>query len=266
MADARASMSLRPIRDSAGARVCTLAGIGQAEDQLVELTKVKAGLDIALRDLETQGKKDLSVARVFMVLKWTKLTCDAFIGMAAVFSGEAGKEVKAWYGVGDVVADTATKAALGQKVDYVGAGLTAAKKGVALLPVEKSTKYLTKSGVIKTELIVNAINAKQSDVLKSAGEYMQELLGFTLESLKAVKTKAFQDLAKETFTYHQKLADVFEESLANEESLRMTQVQQKATLISVGRRLQAQIDKLDDFIQSCSAELDTVPVTSSVIP
>src|SRR6476619_2529550 len=102
MADARASISsgIRPIGDPDGVRVCTLAGIAQAQDELVELSKVKTGLDIALRDLESQGKKDLSVVRAFMVLKWTKMTCDAFIGMAAVFS-PGGSKVKAYYGVGD---------------------------------------------------------------------------------------------------------------------------------------------------------------------
>src|SRR5262249_2997167 len=155
-------------------------------------------------------------------------------------------------------------------VDYVGAGLTAAKRGTGLLPgkteMEKSVKYMAKSGVIKIETVVKAINAKQSDVLKSAGEYMLELFGFTLESLKAAKTKAFLDLARETFTYHQKLADLFDESLANEESLKLTQVQQKAMLISVSRRLQSQIDKLDEFVESCSEELNAVPGTGPVIP
>lgn len=252
---------LRPIKADGG-RVCSLAGIAQAEDKVVELSKVQAGLDIAIRDLEAQGKKDLTTARVFMVLKWTKLTCDAFIGMAAVLSS-GGDKVKAAYGVGGVIADSATKAVLGQKVDYGTAGLTAVKEGVGALS-NKTLKFGVTTSVIKIEVVVNAVNSKPDEILKSAAEYTHELLKFTLDALEKESAAKFTDLAKETFTYHQKLAELVEESVTNEQSLKLNQLGQKTTLTSLSRRIQKQIDRLEDFVRTCEMQLDRDTVKMSM--
>jgi hypothetical protein len=254
---------LRPFRTANGARVCSLAGIQAAKETLVELGKLRAGLEISIRDLDAQTKRDHTIGRVVMVLQWTKLTCDAFIGMAAALSG-SGKGVKAIYGATDVVADTATKAALGQKVNYATAALDAAKKGASGLPVSKEAKFLVKSGLIKTEIVVHAINSNPKDLIKAAGDYQYELLKFTLDALDAKKSLKFTEIAKETFTYHTKVAALVDATIRESESTQLSHLSQRMTLTSLARRIERQIDRLQEFVTACEAELN--PRSSIALP
>jgi hypothetical protein len=254
-----------PIRNSNGARVCSLAGISVAKDSLVDLSKVKAGLDLAIRDLDAQSQRDRDLGRIIMVLQWTKLTCDAFIGMAAALSPggkkiNPAKVVKAAYGVTDVIADTTTKAVLGQKVNYGTAAIEAAKKGVSALPVSKEAKYLTKSSLIKAEIVVHVLSSNPKEIIKSAVEYQYELLKFSLDALELKKTLGFTELAKETFTYHQKIAALIDTTLRESESTQLSYVTQRLTLTSLARRIGRQIERLQEFVVECESELEVTPV------
>jgi hypothetical protein len=258
MANPAPVSGLRPIRGAGGARICTLAGIAAAHDSLVELAHLKAGLELSIRDVEAQQRRDLRVSRAFMIVRWTKLTCDAFIGMAAVFS-PGGKKVKAAYGVADVVTDSASKAATGQQVDYAKAAISAVQKGAGAMPGnttdQQVAKFLVKTTAIKAEMVANAINAKPSEILKNAGQYAHELTKFTLEALGKAKAAKLTDLAKETFTYHQSIAAMFDDTLSIEEGIRMTAMGQRASLTAQARRIQNQIDRLQAFVADCELEL-----------
>src|SRR6476661_2773278 len=102
-----------PIRDRAAARVCNLSGISLAKEQLITFMHLKQGIVNSLRDLESDTKRAQFVDNAFVVVKFTKLTCDAFIGLAAELTKLApggvlekqAKLVKAGYGATGAVAD-----------------------------------------------------------------------------------------------------------------------------------------------------------------
>src|ERR1043166_480224 len=93
-----------PIRDPEAARVCGLHDISAKQRQLVTLRQLQGALQTSIHELEREHQHEHFVNRAFMVLRFTKATCDAFIGMAQTFvetfipvSEMAAKKVSAGY-------------------------------------------------------------------------------------------------------------------------------------------------------------------------
>lgn len=243
------------VLDSNSVRMCNLAGVTRAQNSVVELKKLKDGLELAIRDVDAQARYDLKVERVFMVLRWTKATCDSFLAMAAEFSGTRGEWVKTTYGVTSAAADSVTKTVLGQKGDYASNGLKMIKEASSAPggdATQKAVKFFVQTSAIKSEIIINAMNAKPEEVLKGAREYMVELTKFTFEALELKAAKQFTTIASEAFTYHENLAALVDETVENETNIRERQMGQLNSLRSLARRIQQQIDALQTFVDSCS--------------
>src|SRR5690242_19524840 len=78
-----------PIRDADAQRVCSLAGIDTARQKVVTLKQMRDGLQVAMQELEQQRREDQIVTKALGVARFTKATCDAFLGMAAALSKAA---------------------------------------------------------------------------------------------------------------------------------------------------------------------------------
>src|SRR5882762_8001143 len=100
------SVATGPVRDRAAAQICTLAGISFSREKLIKLTELKRCIELSLRELDQEARRDAILNKSIVLLRFTKATCDAFIGLAAEFSSlllpkavaQEAKFVKAGYG------------------------------------------------------------------------------------------------------------------------------------------------------------------------
>ena len=258
-----------PIRDRDAHRVCSLSGIVSAREQVTSLRQLRNGLDLSIRDLEAQRRKDQVVNKALLVARFTKASCDAFISLAAdmatAFAGKLGKQaefVEALYGSATPLAEAASASYAGQNVDWIRTGADSVKKGISVVTHNEGYRIATRSAVVKVELIKSAMNQDKEGLLKSAASYLYDLHTTLGEMAGAGKTAAFAKIAKDAFEYNEKIGQAFDDmlegSLATEEQYRGL----KTTLSHQARRLSATIDAVDKFIVSCEDELGDTPGAS----
>jgi hypothetical protein len=256
-----AAPNTHTIRDPKALQACTLAGISVAKERLVTFTQLRAGIDQTLRDLDNQRRKEKLIESAFLLAKFTKATCDSFLGLAAELSivlgpaaHKAAGKVKDVYGLASVGAETAGTLAAGGQVDYAKT-TTALTKAAASFIDNKGAQFAVKSNAVKAELVIGAMNGDKKSVQKSAIEYGVELGRFSLDALELEKQNAFVGIASEAFNYKQTLDELFDEALAMKEESSMRYVNTKAQFQRFGKKFQAKIDELQDFIRTCEAEL-----------
>jgi hypothetical protein len=137
-----------PIKDPDARRVCSLAGIETARQKVFTLRQLRVGLDISIKDLEAQRRKDKIINTAFGVARFTKATCDAFISMAGALgkavlpkpAGEAVEKIAAGYAAATPLIDAAATSAAGGKADWVKAGTSSVKEGVSLVTKNKAVE------------------------------------------------------------------------------------------------------------------------------
>jgi hypothetical protein len=191
------SDSVGPIHDPAARRVCSLSGITSAREKVISLRRLRDGLDISIRELASEQHKGKIVNRALMVTRFTKATCDAFLGMAAglaeVFlpktAAKAANAVEKSYGAVIPLAEAAATSATGGKVDLVKAGAASIKKGVSLVTDNKGYEILTKSTVVKVQIVNSAMNKKDpKGLVRTAADYLYDL-NTTILGMASEKTK-----------------------------------------------------------------------------
>lgn len=270
------------VRDATARQVCSLAGISVARERLNTFRELKAGIDVSLRQLESERTWAQRANKALLVLKFTKATCDAFIGMAAELSsyvpgaGKGANAVRSGYGIASTVADTAATAAAGGEVNYVTAG-TGIVKSAAGFVDNSGASFLLTSNAIKAEMIVAAMNSDRDGVNKSAAEYGTELAKFSLSALDSEEAKdalsgltnrlglqkttgptkaaTFVGIATEAFNYHQALNGAFDQYFDEQLDAAGRYQSGKAQFMRLGRQLQGKIDALEQFISSCELQL-----------
>jgi hypothetical protein len=255
-----ANKSGNVIRDQDAARVCNLAGITAARRKIVRLSEARDGLIIAMRELEAQKRKDDILAKTLLALKFTKATCDAFIGLAAELSKAVlpkavatnARLVKGAYGITSSLAEAAGTAIAGDRVDVTKTAAAVTKAGGDLID-DAGYRYLLKNTGVKIELFNNAMNGDSKGLRKSAIDYMSDLAKFSLDVLEQKKASVFLGIAKQTFDYNEKLASAFDELIAYREADDMRLFSAKMQLIKSGRQIEKNIRTMEDFIASCEA-------------
>lgn len=270
------STNVHTITNPQAQRVCSLAGISVAQKQLVTFEELKKGIDVSLRDLDTQRKSEALVDKAFMVARFTKATCDAFIGMAAELSGsKAAKMVKGGYGIASNVAEASATAATGGKVDY-GKAATGILKGTAEIVgakgpgtalkgagvTDKAAEYIVNSTAVKGDLVIGAMNADSKQIKKSAVEYGVELAKYTLDELEKEQAKRFVAIAKEAFDFNENIGDAIDDYYKSRDESIQRYFDLKTTLVRQARQVQKKIDDLKGFLDSCSRPIAPPPVQS----
>ena len=248
-----------PIRDPEAARVCGLHDISAQQQQLVTLRQLQGALQTAIDELEREHEHERFVNRAFMVLRFTKATCDAFVGMAQTFVGtfipasaKAAKQVGAGYKAGTTLGDALGTKIAGGRVDYAKKGLDLAKAGSTLID-DEGYGILAKSMIVKGEIIHAAMNNDREEVVKDAAKYGYELHAKIAElGLKSAghnKTgkavKLFTDTAKRAFEYNEELGKVFDEMIESQEEGDQRYISLKTTLLKQAKRIAAQISELE---------------------
>ncbi len=264
MGQADWSNSSGPVRDRNAGRVCNLAGLKLAQDNLVTLQEINRGTEIALRELEAERDRARFVDKTFLVLKFTRATCDAFIDLAANFTGVLGKRVKKSYKIAGTVADTAARAATGQDVNYADAGWKLYKDARPAFsnPVHEFGLTMIE---VKVDIVKSALNKNEKGVQKSAGDYMTELTKFTIEEAfraefgekAGEKAGKVVDIGKTMFDYHQAIGEAFDEAIENSLDTEMRYIDQRMTIIRSAKGVRKAVESLERFVNDCSKELES---------
>jgi hypothetical protein len=265
MPDVYTPDSVGPIRDINARRVCTLSGIAAAQDQLVSFRKLRDGLDMTIRELDGQQREDRMIHKALLVTRFTKATCDAFLGMAAGFAkvllpkgaGKAAEFVNNVYGTATPIAEAVGTSVAGGTVDLVKTVAATAKQSASFVEND-GYQIVIKTTAVKAEIINSAMNGDREGVVKTAATYVYDLHAKIGDMMGAKKVAVFAEIAKQTFEYNEQIGKAFDEMLESsersEEQFRML----KATISSQAKRLSEKINALEEFIQSCEPETPRV--------
>ena len=253
-----------PIRNRDARRVCSLSSIATAQGSLVTFRELRKGLDIAIAELEKQRSKEKIVNNALLVVRFTKATCDAFLGLAATAAksflpepvSKQAELVEKVYGTVTPLAEAAATKMAGGKVDLVSTVAASVNSGVGL--VTKNTGYdiLTKSTVAKAEIINSAMNQDPKGIMKTATSYVYDLHTTMADIGGAKKTAAFGEIAKKTFDYNEKLGTAFDEAIQNDWESTERYLSLKRTIANQAKRISASIQELEEFISSCANEIE----------
>jgi hypothetical protein len=257
--------SVGPIRDRDANRVCDLAGIAAEREKVVTLRQLRDGLDISIRELESQRRKDQIINKALLVAKFTKATCDAFISMAGALgkvvlpkaAGEGVDKFAVGYAAAMPLVEAGATSVAGGKADWVKATTTSVKEGVSLVTDNKGAELLTKTTVVKVEIIKGALNSDKEGVIKSGVSYIYDLHTSIAEMTgrKGEVGAAFAKIAKGAFEYNDQIGKAFDEIIDNEQESRERFESLKRNLVRQAQQLSRKIFEMEQFITSCQYDL-----------
>lgn len=230
-----------------------------APNRLVTLRQLHAMLEASIRDLEAEHRKEELVEQAFLVARFTKATCDAFIGMAAGMAEALGlpaaKGAKAVGGAYEAATPWATAAsawATGGRVDTMKTITSSVKGGSALLPAQY--EILAKSTVVKAEILNAAMHSKQEEILPAARDYLIDL-HLTIAKLETMPKNVqraghFAEVIKRGVEYNKALGEAFDQMIdatdENDERFRA----QKTTLLVQAKLIAHKITALEHEVQA----------------
>jgi hypothetical protein len=259
------SDAVGPIRDPDVRRVCNQASIETTRRKVLTLRQLREGLNISIQELESQRRKEKFVNKALLVARFTKATCDAFINMAgalgkAVMPKPAGEKVErfaAGYAAAIPLVEAAAISDAGGKADWVKAGATSVNEGISLVTNNKAAKILTKSAVVKVEVIKGAMNHDGEGIIKSAVNYTYDLNVEIAEMTgeKGEAGAAFAKVAKSAFEYNEQIGKAFDQLIDDDEESQERADALKRTLVLRAKLLSKQIDEMEQFITSCEYEI-----------
>jgi len=260
-----ATDTVGPIQDPDARRVCSLAGIETARQKAFTLRQLRAGLDLSIRELEKQRRKDKIINDGLIVARFTKATCDAFISMAgalgkAVLPGPAGEKVErlaAGYAAVTPVIDAAATSAAGGNAEWTKAGATFVKEGASVVTHNKAAEIITKSTVVKVEIIKGAMNHDKEGLIKSAIDYIYDL-NTTIAEMAGKKGEAgaaLAKVAKSAFEYNEQIGKAFDQLIDDDLDSQERIHALKSSLVHQAKLLSRKIDEMEQFINSCEYQL-----------
>jgi hypothetical protein len=250
-----------PIRAPSAARVCGLHGIAGAQQQLVTLRQLRSGLDTSISELESEHRTAQFAERGLLVARFTKATCDAFLGMASALveavlpeAAKGAKSINAAYQAATPLAEAVSAKAVGGSFES-GKVLTSSLKGASSLIRDEGYELLAQSTVVKAEIIREAMNGDGKQIPRTAGNYLLDL-HVTIAKMKGMPDRirhgaAIAEIAKGAFEYHKGVGEAFDEMLNSEEEDNERYIQQKANLLKLAKRVSAKIAELERYVQSC---------------
>ncbi len=207
------------------------------------------------------------INRALVVARFTKATCDAFISMAgalgkAVLPKPAGEEVEkfaAGYAAATPLVDAAATSAAGGNADWVKAGASSIKEGVSLVTKNKGVEILTKSTVVKVEVIKGAMNHDKEGIIKSAVDYTYDLNTTVAEMTgkKGEAGAALAKVAKAGFEYNEQIGKAFDQLIDDDLESQERIHSLKTGLVHQAKLLSKKIDEMEQFISSCEYELSS---------
>ncbi len=267
--DTRSPQAVGPIRDPEARRVCTLSGIALAQQKVVEIKNLREGLDRCIRDLENQKRTEQIAKKALLVARFTKASCDTFLGIAAALSkvllpkgvGKQADLVDNVYGTVTPLAEAAATSLAGGKADWVGKTASAAKSAVSVFTDSEAVEISTKLAVAEVEVVNSAMNQDEKGVITTAATYLYDLHTTIGEMIGWKKTATFAKIAESAFNYNEELGKAFDEMLesTNEANERYSVL--KTNLLIQAKNISKRIVEMEELIRSCETELGSDGVT-----
>jgi hypothetical protein len=230
----------------------------------VTLRQLRGALNSSIDELEREHRSEHFVNQAFLVARFTKATCDAFLGMAsslaeAVLPKPVAKQaqlVNSVYQTATPLVGAASTMAAGGKVDMKA--FTSSAKEASSFIKNDGYQLLAKSTIVKVEVIKAAMNGDKKEVLRSAASYLWDL-HITIAKMKLMPEKmqhagTLGEIAKSAFEYNEALGEAFNGMLESEEEGDERYIALRTTLLKQARKLSAKISELELYIRSCKAE------------
>ena len=250
-----------PIQDPEAARVSGLHRITGAQRELVTLRQLRGALNSSIDELEREHRREHFVNQAFLVVRFTKATCDAFLAMASSLAeavlpkpvAEQAKTINSAYQAAAPLMGAASTMAAGGRVDMKA--FTSSAMEASSLIKNDGYQLLAKSTIVKVEIIKAAVNGDKKEVLRSAASYLWDL-HTTIAKMKLMPEKmqhagALGEIAKSAFEYNEALGEAFDGMLESEEEGNERYIELRATLLKQAKKLSAKIAELELYIQSC---------------
>ena len=243
-----------------------MTGLESAQKAVFNFRQLRDGLDKAINELESEKQTDLLVRRLYLVARFTRATCDAFISMAGTLgalllpgkAGESADKMASGYAAGMPTIDALATSAAGGKGDYFKAATTAVKEGAKFVTKgNEGAELATKSGVVKIEVLKGAMNHDGEGIIKAGADYIVDLNAYAFEQAghKGKIAGAFVKLAKSAFEYNDAIGKAFDDFLEDDLQSRERVHALKTNLVHQSKLLSKKIAELDQFLSDCSAEL-----------
>jgi hypothetical protein len=172
-------------------------------------------------------------------------------------AGEKVEQFADGYAAVTPLVDAVATTAAGGKADWVKTGATVVKEGVSVVTHSQGAQLLTKTTVVKVEIVTGAMNHDEEGVIKSAVSYIYDL-NTTAAEMTGKKGKAgaaLAKIAKSAFEYNEQIGKAFDELIDNDLDSMERVDALKRNIGQMVRRLSRQIFEMEQFITSCEYEL-----------
>ena len=181
-------------------------------------------------------------------------------------AGEKVEKFAAGYAAVTPVVEAAATSAAGGNAEWAKAGATFVKEGASIVTHNKGAE-MTKSTVVKVEIIKGAMNHDKEGIIKSAVDYTYDL-NATIAEMTGKKGEVGAALAKvagSAFEYNEQIGKAFDQLIDDDMESQERIHALKSNLVHQAKLLSRKIDEMEQVITSCEyqlypPELLTVPV------
>lgn len=254
-------------------RMCTVAGIKNASDQMSSLEEVRRMLVQLIDDTKTTKSRAKLAEHVLFGLKITKIVCDTAVNILANFTGPVGKVIAVGYGGASTLAGEASTAVAGGHVNKgkVVAGIVktgaamAGKKGLGHIKLlhgkaYKASEELMEAGDlqgIKVETIAGIMEGDEHDTVKGFSDFTFKVAGMSTDYLKKETASKVVGTVGSLVSAGTEFHKFYEENKKDTKEAADTQDALEGSIRTLMRQLEninAKIQSLQAQIDECSAE------------
>jgi hypothetical protein len=270
---------------------CTALGIGTMRSKLINLHKLEQSIHHDIQQV-AKSKSDVEFnANVMLGLKLVKATCDAFIALAAEFTGGKGKQVSAGYTAASAFAGSASQQFAGQEAHWGQTMMTVGVSGMKYIAGKDEArsdmfkKYinnhkkaemsmgkrmyevtdhaklkaknmnvasgLAAQGQFEAEIMINAINSNEEELKQSFIKYGKSV-GEMTAGAASEKAGKLVTIMNELHSYNHELKGAFDQALDDLDTSSLDGA--KRTFERQMRRVQALIGKFEAQLTECAKE------------
>jgi hypothetical protein len=230
-------------------------------EKLVTLRQLHGMLEESIKELDDERRTEKFAEKGLLVARFTKATCDAFVGMAGALAqiflvGKGAKLVTSSYETIAPVAEAGSSKIFGGPGFTTKALASAAKGASSFLP--ENGEILAKSFIVKGEIINAAMHTGPKEILPLARDYVVDL-HIAIAKLESMpkKSKHLADVAevmKRAVEYNRSLGETFDEIIDIEEEDEQRYLALKATLIRQAKMISHKIAALERQVHSMKVD------------
>ena len=226
-----------------------MAGLATMKGRMIKLTQLRAALDQHVREAE-EAKDNSNVIRYALFgLRIVKASCDAAIGITGAALEGPFATLSAAYSGATPFAENIGMTIAGEHVGAAGWVKAGNAAGTALLEksgLEGVAKGAAELQFIKSDIVVDAFEQNEDDLLKDTARYAEKVALIALEAAKKKGAAKFYAISKEVVLVASSYASAYKELKSNDMS---------ATLDASVRGFKLSLARLDRQLNLLAAEI-----------